>query len=318
MEIKLIWNNINKKPAKVDIYRNTSIVTSGDLTDPIVTGLDAADRQYSDTTATYGIQYYYTFRTYNEEGEELFSTPKPIRAVFNSGPGGQTILKGNANLGYMGEVSWTEIGSANDISNSIGYGNVSATQATPTTWDKFIRKGKILFVPRDHLFSGTWQQAYAAGCVFGTDTVGPPEVPEVFPRVIQNARHRKNGFTFKVRFPAAIGDEHNFYCPLATTQLNTPDIYPYRLGCEAMDILFPLVALIYPVYQGLPNVQEIPASSFSLTPSSTIVSDGRVAYTTESFVTETLSMSLRVITTNTGVNVRPVLELENTFDLGAI
>lgn len=86
----------------------------------------------------------------------------------NSGPGPQTLLFGDTEEGYFGRVPAGEMIELIDITAQAGV-NVTGTLVA---WLKFYRKGEVIFVGVGLYISGSWNAAYNAGIIYGTDDDG--------------------------------------------------------------------------------------------------------------------------------------------------
>lgn len=100
-------------------------------------------------------------------------TGKKGTTLSGTGPGPQTLIGGDAQLGFFGEVSSTELFTTDELSTLVKLSAGSSVVANPT-WLKFAYKGKILFIAKTALRNSvTWPNLYYAGLVDGTDDNGP-------------------------------------------------------------------------------------------------------------------------------------------------
>lgn len=110
-------------------------------------------------------------------------------------PGPQTLVGGNSDAGYYGEVTASEFITGDALCSLIGL-SAGTSQNSNTNWLKFSYQGKVQYVAKKSIRRYIrWDELNAAGCVFGTATV------EI------------GGITYKVRCmrgaltdPAAYGD----------------------------------------------------------------------------------------------------------------
>lgn len=122
-----------------------------------------------------------------------------------SGPGPQTLQGSYTRPSDVTKIAgfYGEITSANFITPSNLAAALNITVGTllnnTTPWLKFLLDGKILFVPKLPIRHTTsWQALYAAGAVYGDDTVGTYPSPTNAP-VVQNARVTIGTDQFRVR-----------------------------------------------------------------------------------------------------------------------
>jgi hypothetical protein len=125
---------------------------------------------YADTAAVRNTVYYYIVG-HVRSGQELLSQ-QLIQGHFpDSGPGSQTLLRGDWNLGYFGTVPAVQM-TLPSLLNAVYPYSSPGSDGNVTLWHKFVRKGKILYVPNYSFGSPTFSQLYNAGFVFGTNDNG--------------------------------------------------------------------------------------------------------------------------------------------------
>lgn len=216
MTVRLSWGNNNPTADSVKIYRATAPFADSALPAELAT-LAGNASTYDDTTAPNNTVVYYRAKI-TKGGDEHIS-PLMIMGHFpNTGPGPQTLLRGNWELGYFGRVPVANLWTVAQFRTAVGATalGAGAAESQLTFWHKFIRKGKILFVPSTYITSSTsWQDLYLLGLVYGTNDNGSmpaglsnPPAPTNQQKVIT-----LNGNSFLVRTP--IG------CTLPLDQLAT-------------------------------------------------------------------------------------------------
>ena len=91
------------------------------------------------------------------------------------GPGPNTLLKGDYQLGYFGwwndtlDPSYPTRANIKSVATPSGY-----TDLADDGWLKFAYNGKILYVAKKPLmYGGSWDALYLAGVVYGTGDIGP-------------------------------------------------------------------------------------------------------------------------------------------------
>lgn len=172
MALKLVWDNPNVVATNIAIYRGDAPLDFSTGTPTPLTVLSNGEKSWIDDTAQVGRTYYYVLgaRTANDE---VRSGNQKILVADNRGVGPSVLQYGDDNLGYFGSVLNADF---------VNYTHIAAAAATPITattwnptWHKFIRNGKIIYVPDSYIpFFTTWQLIYQAGFVFGIDAVAPP------------------------------------------------------------------------------------------------------------------------------------------------
>lgn len=106
--------------------------------------------------------------------ELLLSTGGKTIYIANSGPGPKALLSGDANLGYFGEVTDTQLFTPSQVAGQaglyLGTDNPTAVAAAGgNMWLKFIWNGVVTFVAKMPFRSNiSWADLYAAGLVYGT------------------------------------------------------------------------------------------------------------------------------------------------------
>lgn len=98
--------------------------------------------EFDDTAIEAGVTYYYAVKitlNTNSVWSPLFN----INSVRSRGPGSSEIIRGDSRLGYMGTVPAPMLPSVYEIVDS----TKTYSGAPRLPWHKFIRKGKIIFVP---------------------------------------------------------------------------------------------------------------------------------------------------------------------------
>lgn len=231
MALKLKWKNPNKGETSVDIYRgDTELV---DLTTPMVT-LTAGELEWVDTAALFDKTYYYVWAV-NTANDRVVSRPQKIEVADRKGPGPNTLQFGNETYGYFGSVP-----SADFVNSSTILAALKTLSGIPSAnlypkWSKFIRNGKVLFVPSVSFGDATWANLYNAGAVYGTNDNGPTNSPGT---VNQLSTFELNGDLFLVRLAKGVPDGMTWDGRAA--DLNT---LPAAQGIysEYEDLLYPII-----------------------------------------------------------------------------
>lgn len=244
MYIDLQWANLNSNDVKLEIYRGDAPLDRAALANPIAT-LTAGETSYRDSdNIVLGKDYYYVFVTSNAS-DRVVSQNYRVQAVGRRGPGEQTLAQGTNELGYFGPITSADFININDLVTRTNL----RTQATALNisysnpvWHKFVRKGKILFIPeRPVAYSISWQHLYNLGMVYGREDSGSnPLMPT---KVAQNAKVTIGSDTFRVRLLKGSTDQD--YEVWAASLIET---YP-----EFDDLVYPLLHIV-PDNQRLDNL----------------------------------------------------------------
>lgn len=225
MSITLNW----KLPAgitldNVVIYRDVTPLNKNSLPAPLVT-LPGNSITYVDNTLTSDKVYYYIV-SFVKGADVSYSGNYEMGYFSDLGPGPSKLLMGNWTYGYFGEMTPAEFMTAADLKAQLGNPNFSFTE--PSSWHKFVYKGKILFIPGSTLVASvTWNALYLAGLIFGTNDTGtfPAAVAKPTP-VNQNRRVIVKGYELIVRSPK-VGEDLT-----TTVVIATPD--PYSEGMQTI------------------------------------------------------------------------------------
>lgn len=113
-----------------------------------------------------------------------------------TGPGPQTLIKGDTGAGYYGVLESADFINSRDLSALVGL-NAGSYETTTPKWFKFSSNNKVLFIPMKAIrVTLSWLSIYGVGAVYGTDT--NTDWTTVAP-VMQDKRVTINGYVFRVR-----------------------------------------------------------------------------------------------------------------------
>ncbi|AGX01805.1 putative virion structural protein [Erwinia phage PhiEaH1] len=257
---KLSWVNNNALATNVEIYRSLTPLDTANLSNPLIT-LTNGETAWEDTGVVYGATYNYVIQMVTKDGSQKAPTRNIVMQTgLGRGLGPNLLQQGDERLGYFGSIAATDfIPAATLQASQAGSGlSVSGT----ATWHKFVRRGKILYVPNTYLSSAvTMTQLYQAGWVFGTDDNGPTDGQL---STAQNQRRvvSYRGDRYFLRLPRgyADADNANQYDLSNTTGLNHDNV-ANTPECEFNDLFYPVVQNT-PLKQRLFNVDSITAANF--------------------------------------------------------
>lgn len=301
MDTILKWTNLNVGAFTTKIYRGTAPLDRANLSNPIAT-LTNGESTYTDTTTVRGTLYYYVFETI-KGSDKVLSNNIAVRAVPRKGPGPDAVIQGDYTYGYFGSLLSSEFINTPDLSAAIGVATGNIVQGGPV-WHKWVRNGKILYVPQGSLRSALmWTSLYNAGAVFGVDGPGPynPGAP-----VNQTAKVQIGQDWFKVRLMTGY-DDALIQVPASATVGEPTELFPN----EWNDLMYPLSQWV-PDLQRMANVQQF--SSTDLPLGSIWVQDKSNSSSSPIFRGSTANSRVGVATRGSSVwtgnlNWIPVLEL---------
>lgn len=245
MQVKLRWVNRNTLTVNTKVYRNIAYTESADLGQPIII-LPGTTTEWIDESVVRGQDYWYTLGTLYET-TEVFSKPVKVSVRYDTGPGPSVLQYGDSQLGYFGTVAATEFFTQQEILNNFGLSNGSVVNPLPV-WDKWLRRGKVLFVPRGSFTLVSYQILYLKGAVFGPDKPKPTWLTlETTP---QTATISKGFYKCIVRLPTGIDDR----APNDSKIASVEGVPLARRHSEIGDLIYPLCGTWFPPAQTFPRV----------------------------------------------------------------
>jgi len=142
--------------------------------------LGPTDVTYTDTTVPDRSVRYYMLEAVKAGATTQYSQCMQYGNFSKTGPGNNTVLRGNWNAGYMGFVPTAQMLTISQLRTAVAATGVGGAPAdsTMTGWYKFVFNGKILFFPNNICCTqgtATWSQLYNLGLVYGVD--GPGAAP---------------------------------------------------------------------------------------------------------------------------------------------
>ena len=169
MSIKVEWDDPNSNSEEYYVYRATAPIVDGSLPAPLVT-IPSGTKTYMDLTAVRNTLYYY--RIGSKVGTNInLSANKPLAYVPNVGPGPQSLIRGDWNLGYFGKMGINDLFVPGDLKDQFGLGGgvfVPGNPAADMYWLKMAYRGKVVYVASHPLVINiTWESIYRAGLVYG-------------------------------------------------------------------------------------------------------------------------------------------------------
>lgn len=179
MSIKIDWPAQPVLPDTLSLYWSTTAFTQDTLpTNKIV--LDPGAVTYTDTTVPDRTTRYYMVEAIKAGSNPQYSQCLLFGNFSKTGPGNNTVLRGNWNAGYMGFIPAAQFFTVTQLRAAVGAAALgpSPGDVAVTGWYKFVYKGNILFIPNGALSQTgaiTWSQIYNLGLAYGVD--GPGAAP---------------------------------------------------------------------------------------------------------------------------------------------
>lgn len=130
----------------------------------------------------------------------LMSNRKPKIQYPNSGPGPKTLLFGDEQLGYFGELTSASFLTVPELQRQLNFYSGVPSNVN-MVWVKVFSEGTVLYIPKQPVATDiSWETLYGAGLVFGVDGPGlPPDSTPVTPAVNQLMLVAAGGRQLKVR-----------------------------------------------------------------------------------------------------------------------
>lgn len=177
MSIKIDWPAMTVD--SLTLYWSNAPFTLATLPGTSVV-LSPTDTTYTDTTVPDQSVRYYMLEAVKAGAVTQYSQCMLHGNFSKTGPGGNTVLRGDWNAGYMGFVPVAQLFTISQLRAAVSANGLGGAPAdgTMTGWYKFVFKGKILFMPNNICCTQgtcTWSQIYNLGLAYGVD--GPGAAP---------------------------------------------------------------------------------------------------------------------------------------------
>lgn len=208
MTIRLSWpSQASKGLTAIEIYRKEGWNATIDVYNPgtphatlsgnAVEFVDDIDTLTKNTTYRYWVAAV-------KDSERLIGNPITQGFYPDTGPGPQTILRGDWASGYFGTVPNTEFFNTAELKLMLTAQQGNMFVYDPQEWHKFIFRERIVFFPATmHSKTNSVQMAYQYGMMYGTDDVGSI-VPLGATATKQDCKVTKDGRTYRIRLPYAV------------------------------------------------------------------------------------------------------------------
>lgn len=172
MSTRINWTNPNASFTEIRIYRTPVPFNEDNIPEAPIAVLTEGT-SWLDTTTLQNVYYYYTIGVV-VDGELILSPAKRTIHMPYTGPGPQELKSGDWSRGYFGVVSSAELFTPAELCTLC---SLPSPRSGSSTLAKFVRNGKILFIPLETTNSAagiSWNLLYSKGLVYGTDDFGPP------------------------------------------------------------------------------------------------------------------------------------------------
>lgn len=246
MPIKLEWIDGRTGITEHRIYRSDTKLDQGNLGVPIAT-VDGATKSYVDTTVKRGVTYNYIV-TSMVDGDEGQSANYYMGYFPDTGPGPQTIIRGDWQFGLFGVFPMENFFSADELIDQCAPGEITKPTQTGNVWVKVICHGKIIFFPVLRPGQGiSYKRLYELGLVFGNKKTSeiPPAIiaalgAPVAPKVLTFGDN-----TFVVRLPTS-----------RENSLSTSTLPADLTGGEIDQCMSPMYLTQYITLPGVPRLLD--------------------------------------------------------------
>lgn len=267
MSLFLKWARRNAVPVITEIYRGNAPLDKAALPAPLVT-LSNQETEYYDATAVTGQTYYYMWVTYNmQHASPAYSPSVAISVAQRRGVGPNNLITGNADCGYFGDVTQSDLVTPAMIQAMQNAGSTAlGLSGLNHVYRKMIYKGKILYVPSLPQFIDTWANVYRAGFVYGNfDRSKLSVAPSIDPSWTLNPQDRRitiSGDQYILRLLRGYSDDPTLSLPgdlnnATATVTTTVDTTPTVRYENEYDSLYLPNATPVPYYQSLPNFADV-------------------------------------------------------------
>lgn len=259
MALRLNWKNPNGFPTTVEIYRGDAPLDRANLPAPLAT-VPPGTLSWVDTTAAFDATYYYVFVT-KTATDRVVSMNKEITVTEKRGAGPQKIKIGNEDYGYFGSIQASSFFNSGDIKAAAVNATGFPTPVVSPLWHKFIRKGKVIFVPNQSFGNVCWDYIYRAGFVYGTNDDGPAGGYQGLTGVNQMRTVTLDGDTYLIRLMCGWGEAGEAanvpWAAVSGAAGQTPSpveaLAGWKYDSEYNQLIYPIVNLT-PKGQSMENV----------------------------------------------------------------
>ncbi|ANZ48451.1 putative virion structural protein [Erwinia phage vB_EamM_Caitlin] len=208
MTIRLNWPSQSAKGlTAIEIYRKVGWNATLDVNNPgtPIATLAGDATEFVEDVANLTNKTTYRYWVAAVKGtERLIGNPITQGFFLDTGPGPQTLKKGDWGCGYFGSLTKDEFFNTPELKLLLPAAQASLLNNDPPLWHKFIFRGRVVFYPSAaHSSSYAVSLAYTRGMMYGTDDNGLI-VPTGQTATKQDCKVTKDGRTYRIRFPWAL------------------------------------------------------------------------------------------------------------------
>lgn len=204
MTIRLHWpSQASKGLTAIEIYRKVGWDATLDANNPgtPVATLAGTATEYVENVANLTPKTIYKYWIAAVKGtERLIGGPVTQAFYLDTGPGPQTILRGDWKSGYFGTVTKQDFFSTPELKMLLPTNQGNLFSYDPDFWYKFVYKGRIIFIPNTRHGYDRFYTVYTAGMAYGADDAGKV-IPKGYSPVKQDAKVSKDGRSYRIRLP---------------------------------------------------------------------------------------------------------------------
>ncbi|ANZ50590.1 putative virion structural protein [Erwinia phage vB_EamM_Stratton] len=204
MTIRLSWvSQASKNLTAIEIYRKVGYAATIDVNAPGTPykTLSPTATEFIENVTDLTEKTIYSYWVVGVKDTERLFGGRIVQGFFlDTGPGPQTILRGDWYCGYFGPVAAADFFTTAEIKALLTTTQAGVVSNEPGTWYKFIYLGKIIFVPATQHGQNILANIYNRGMMFGTDDNGN-FVPPGASATKQDVRISKNGRSYRIRLP---------------------------------------------------------------------------------------------------------------------
>ncbi|AWN08863.1 putative virion structural protein [Salmonella phage SPAsTU] len=208
MTIRLSWpSQASKGLTAIEIYRKAGWNATLDVNNPgtPIATLSGTAVEFVDDIATLTKNTTYRYWVAGVKGtERLIGNPVTQGFFPDTGPGPQTLKRGDWACGYFGTLTNAEFFNRQELQLLLNSQQAGMFTADPATWHKFVFRGRILFFPATyHSNTNSVLMAYQRGMLYGTDDNGTI-IPSGATATKQDCKVTKDGRAYRIRLPYAV------------------------------------------------------------------------------------------------------------------
>ncbi|ANZ50338.1 putative virion structural protein [Erwinia phage vB_EamM_Phobos] len=210
MTIRLNWpSQAEKNLTSIEIYRKVGWNATLDVNNPGTpyATLAGTATEFIDAVENLTNNTIYKYWIGAVKGtERLIGAPVMQGFFLDTGPGPQTIKRGDWAAGYFGTVAKADFFDTPELKLILPAAQGAMFVYDPVAWHKFVFRGKIFYIPTSsHNRGTTFNTIYARGMAYGTDDTGRV-IPSGQNAAVQDCKVSKAGRTYRIRLPRTIDD----------------------------------------------------------------------------------------------------------------